>query len=898
MNHFIQRLWSPRPNSATSRSRGLYTRRIRLEPLEDRRLLATFVVQNTNNSGAGSLRQAILDANARTGADTIVFNIPTTDANFVDVDSGLPGGDTEPDVFVIRVTSALSALGSGSTSNNAVIVDGRTQTAFGGDTNPFGPEIVIDGNGISASAFTVLTRNTAVYGLNIQRFGGYGVRISDASDVIVAGNYIGTDATASSARGNSGDGIFVDGLNGSNARIGGASLADRNVISGNGGKGIEIMSWGAIVAGNRIGTDASGMFAIGNASDGVFVAAPNARIGGATLAERNVISGNAGNGIHLINSTPYESVVAGNLIGTDATGTFTIGNDQNGVLIRGRSIRVGRDGLGADDAGEVNVISGNGLDGVRISEAHHADDNRVAGNYIGTNLVGAALGNGGDGVHIDGFAQQNIIGGPSASLGNKIAFNGGSGVVVVGNLARNNTIRGNAIHDNGGLGIDLGDDGVTPNDQGLSFPNEAQDFPILYVTYISGATLTVMGTLTTDLDGTHTIEFFANTEVDPSGHGEGEVFLGTTTVALSRGTTVAFSKTLTGDFSTRRVISATATSQYGDTSEFSSQPTGVIIDDADAGFMTVGNWAQYAEGFVGRGGTFRYAQDHGGSDVAAWSFDVEPGLYQVAATWAETPFLSPQSLFSVLDGESPRGFARLNQQAAPDTFNDEGSAWEDFGGVYNILGNTLRIELTAQGADGRYVVADAIRIARVGDLPSGAVMQVFEGTQVVPLNTSASVSFGSIEHNRPQTKTFTVINSGTAELSFFQGVSAPTGFTVAAQLGKGSLNPGESTTFSVRLDGLVPGAYSGRVFVVPESPYSFAVTGTVLPTQLIDDGDAGFGTTNIWGTAAILLGWELDYRFSRNITGQDIATWTFDVAPGQYRPIPRLGHLVRGQRLF
>ncbi len=93
-------------------------------------MLANFMVVNTDDAGAGSLRKAILDSNASPGADTIGFNILATDANFVDVDSSLSGGDAVPDAFVIAPASPLPAITDASTT-----IDGSTQAAFSGETN-------------------------------------------------------------------------------------------------------------------------------------------------------------------------------------------------------------------------------------------------------------------------------------------------------------------------------------------------------------------------------------------------------------------------------------------------------------------------------------------------------------------------------------------------------------------------------------------------------------------------------------------------------------------------------------------------------------------------------------------------------------------------------------------
>ena len=151
---------------------------------------ATFWVTNTNDSGPGSLRQAILGANHRPGPDVIKFAIPVTDPHFVDADWWMPGGDPAPDVFVISPTSSLPRLVDPGTT-----IDGWTQRKFTGDTNPFGPEIVLDGSSAGNAHGLVLEGdNCAVYALNIHSFAGSGMRLLGDQNALL-GNYVGTDPT-------------------------------------------------------------------------------------------------------------------------------------------------------------------------------------------------------------------------------------------------------------------------------------------------------------------------------------------------------------------------------------------------------------------------------------------------------------------------------------------------------------------------------------------------------------------------------------------------------------------------------------------------------------------------------------------------------------------------------
>lgn len=138
---------------------------------------ATFTVTNTNDSGPGSLRWAIEQANANPGPDTIAFNIPTTD----------PGYDAATGVWMIRPTSELPIL-----FDDGTTIDGTTQAAFiGGDPNPYGPEVEINGllAGSMVAGLTLASAANTVRGLVINSFTQTGILVKGA-DNLIAGNYI------------------------------------------------------------------------------------------------------------------------------------------------------------------------------------------------------------------------------------------------------------------------------------------------------------------------------------------------------------------------------------------------------------------------------------------------------------------------------------------------------------------------------------------------------------------------------------------------------------------------------------------------------------------------------------------------------------------------------------
>ncbi|HVK14876.1 MAG TPA: hypothetical protein VM597_39425 [Gemmataceae bacterium] len=546
---------SPSPRASSARTR------LSVDRLEDRLAPATFVVTNTTDAGAGSLRWAINHSNASPGGDVIAFDIPGGGVHTITPGSRLPGV-TDP-----------------------VVIAGHTQHGFAGT-----PLIELNGSAAGAGRPGLVLAGEAsgsvVRGLVVNNFGGDGLRIR-ADDCRIVGNYIGTDATGTAVAGNAFNGVALQsGVSGN--VIGGTTVGARNVISGNGFDGVSINGPGNRVLGNFIGTTADGTAELGNGGTGVFVGGGGATgnvIGGTATGSRNVISGNDGHGVWLTGFDTSGNVVQGNYIGTTADGAAVLGNTLNGVFI---SYLAPNNVVGGNTAAARNVVSGNGGHGVEMFVAG-TSGNRVVGNRIGTAAAsGADLGNGGDGVRFANGAGGNRVGGAASGTGNVIAHNGGAGVRV--GSGTGNAVLGNRIFANTGLGIDLGPVGVTPND--FDDPdvgaNHLFNFPLLYdahqflvvVPYpgpgvITELVMRVRGSVNTETNRTVRIEFFVSPAADPSGHGEGTRFLGATTVTTGGTNTVSFNVLLpTDDLFEGQVVTATATDLgTGDTSEFSAPQT-------------------------------------------------------------------------------------------------------------------------------------------------------------------------------------------------------------------------------------------------------------------------------------------------------------------------------------
>jgi titin len=424
---------------------------------------------------------------------------------------------------------------------------------------------------------------------------GVQIRGFDATGNTILGNYIGTDVSGTMALGNRSIGVRLHGASGST--IGGLNPAARNLISGNGVTGVVpsagIMlsdATGNSIVGNYIGTDVTGNVALRNSTDGIFLTlgASNNTIGGTEEGAQNVISGNGGDwggaGIRIMSwMTPAEdtsgNTILGNYIGTDATGTAALGNVSQGIVIDDASNNI----VGGAAAGAGNVISASGV-GVWIGEWDGVNGNLVLGNLIGTDVTGTEnLGNQDGGVLV--FGARNTIGGTSDGEANTIAFNGRFGVMIHGsstypNSLTQNTILGNSIFSNDGLGIDLtldddpavGPDGPTPNDPvDPDFgPNLLQNFPELSDAVLEFGRIRVDGTLTSLPNTTFRLHYYANTEMDPSGYGEGEIYLGETTVYTGGAGTALFSANINVAPPPGSFITATATDPDGNTSEFSA----------------------------------------------------------------------------------------------------------------------------------------------------------------------------------------------------------------------------------------------------------------------------------------------------------------------------------------
>ena len=278
---------------------------------------ATFTVTTAADSGAGSLRQAILDANASPGADTIAFNIPGGGVHTIVLTTWLPN-TTDP-----------------------VTVDGYTQPGSSPNTLPLAQgtnavlNVEINGTAvILAPCWSYQADGGLIRGLVINHC--VQGAIYATGSLTVTGNFLGTSPAGTPSNGGPPQefGLFALGTLGSvppiTVIVGGPDPADRNLISGNSALAGVYLQYNIAgkVQGNLIGTDATVSYAIANGL-GVLCISPNGvQIGGPGANEGNVIAGSIAEGF-----AGRFSVFQGNFVGTNPSETANLGNLGTGVAI-------------------------------------------------------------------------------------------------------------------------------------------------------------------------------------------------------------------------------------------------------------------------------------------------------------------------------------------------------------------------------------------------------------------------------------------------------------------------------------------------------------------------------------------------------------------------------------
>ncbi len=532
----------------------------------------TYTVTTIADTGVGSLRRALDSANTKAGLNIISFNILGSGVHTITPSTPLP-----------QIT-------------DATIIDGYTQPGSSPNTNnpgqPNNAVILIEINGTNSqpgnygACININSTNVTIKGLAINRSPNAAIGIyfynQQPSGIKIEGNYIGTNPSGTQALANN-YGVQIEGCNG--VLIGGTTPESQNIISGNtiNGVGIGTLTSGGsnhIIQGNLVGTDASGTSSIPNGT-GIRLAyqTRNVLVGGTTPQTRNVISGNNQRGILCDGGAPAypTQTIKGNFIGTDVSGTTALGNGSYGINTTQYSTKIG-----GSEPGAGNIISGNGDAGIYIQGG---DSSIVFGNFIGTDTSGTiAIGNVKSGINIQ--SNNVIVGGSEPGKANIIAFNGTAGQqdagVLVSYQFKQNAILSNSIFSNEGPGIDLSNtlvgNGVTQNDQcdADAGSNDLQNFPVLTNVILEGTSTRIEGSLNSTANKNYRIEFFSNDEIDSTQYGEGKFYLGYTDVTTDANCNADFSVLLPVIVFPNFYVTATATDENNNTSEFSGSVPVII----------------------------------------------------------------------------------------------------------------------------------------------------------------------------------------------------------------------------------------------------------------------------------------------------------------------------------
>ncbi len=715
---------------------------------------SSWVVTSTDDTAGActpsqcTLRAAIKAANLSAGEDVITFDIPPAGPKTIVVGNGVNSGlpvITGSDVVI----DATSQPGGGAHGirlddpdvgggEHGLVLEGNRITIRGFSITRFdgwgilvwgGSSERIQGNWIG-TADGVSDQGTGDDGIRLQNGGSSviggsgsgegnlvsgsnndGIEMADSNNNVVTGNMVGLTADGLSRLPNASTGIEIRGTSSGN-RVGGLSSGERNYASGNDGIGVQILgSMQAdgsckapehnVVQGNYLGLDVNGgrISPSGNRGEGIalHVCARHNTIGGTTAAARNIISGNAADGVELDSTggpggtlAVCDNVVQGNYIGLSPSGLGRRDNLDDGVgLDNGACNNL----VGGTEVGARNYISGNSNDGVDI--AHNGSNgNVVEGNVIGLGVNNTTIHNGWYGVMFRSKPQRNILrnnvisgntkggvrmqdylsyynevrqnrigtditgtearanrghgiwlfDGPNENLlsGNTIMWNSGAGIAVErvpgsDYSTRKNRITDNRMRGNGGLGIDLLPvAGVNPSDgvnNDVQIGNDGIDAPV-----ITRATANaVRGTAPPN---TSVEVYLANPDTGES-NGEGSVLINT--VAANAGGEWCLPQS-----SPTGTVTATATDTAGNTSEFAANAA-VAGDEAVCGATTEPGLL-FAEDFT--------APD--GSPPTNWTVNRSAGGTGAGATIRENALREDVVLTAAQDGILQYVQARAN----------------------------------------------------------------------------------------------------------------------------------------------------------------------------------------------------------------------------------------------
>ncbi|MFI5457958.1 MAG: beta strand repeat-containing protein, partial [Isosphaerales bacterium] len=703
---------------------------------------------------AGNRTQGVEVASGADGNQVLGNEIgvigPSNAGVYWDVPNGAQGILIESSSNLIGVAGAGNIISANAGDGVEIDGTGATQNLVAGNligTGPGGGYIFGTGNpgnrgdgvDIQDAPDNIIGGDSTAQGNTISSNAGAGVFITgaSASSNVVSNNIIGLTSDGSQVLGNAEQGVAVDSP--------GTQVGPGNVISAN-LIGVLVSgpnATGVTVAGNLIGTDITGKLDLGNEDQGVLIDLAAGVVVQGNAAGSQVISGN-NVGVEIEGQSATGNLVQGNLVGTDKTGTLALPNSQQGVLVEDAPANT----IGGSVAASRNVISAN-FWGVQIDGAT-ATGNLVAGNAIGTDVSGTLpLGNETQGIIFSSNASNNTIGGTAAGQGNTIAFNVAAGVSVQSGTG--NTIQSNSIFSNGHLGIEL-----------LGTGNDSQSAPSLSGATGGGTSSNIQGSLTSVLNTSFLIQFFSNIAPDPSGFGQGQTFLGSTTVMTNASGSATINFNLSNGLTDGAWLTATATNLItGDTSAFSNansaQPVSVAFSMADF-MVTSTNMTTFATIDVLRAGNISVAVSvsyatSNGSAIAGQDYSPVSGTLTFPPNQTDEMFQVP--ILANSNRSTPSSFVNLtlSQPVGGATLGSISSATVTIANQSNHTFKTFFVVNTDDSGMGS--LRDAITAANADSSP-GTDNIVFD----IPTSTAPNLDVPvSGFHSATQTWTITLASA-------------------------------------------------------------------------------------------------------------------------------------------
>lgn len=487
--------------------------------------------------------------------------------------------------------------------SKSVLIDGYSQAGASANTNPIDKGlntvlmIELDGSLTGGDGLTLSGGTSTVRGLAINRFSKNAILVNATGKL--EGNFIGVDLTG---RMNVGGGAIVAAPS-STLQLGDVTPAARNLIVGS----INMVAGQIEMRGNLIGVDRSGLLFLGNSD--IFAGRGRLIMGGTVPEARNIIIGK------ISVDLSYPADIQGNYLGVDVAGQKILGTGSSLDVTNNGSYRIIN-----------NVIKGSATNGVTFDTSY------------GSQLISNTIeGHAGSGVYIVDSLRSEII-------NNKIDGNGGAGIAMVRSFDSQNKISANSIFNNGGLGIDLGNDGVTLNDVGDVDVgnNQLQNFPELTSLYYEGNNNILVGALNSQPNTLYRVEIFYSLRCDALGYGEGEKFATGVDVLTDKSGNSQFGLKM-GLLREGYYLTATATDPNGNTSEFSKcirvqQPPATITIVKEAQPKSTQDFVYY--GPFGKFLLDDVVPDDGDAVPNSMTYTVKPGTYNFAEGVYQTWYLA------------------------------------------------------------------------------------------------------------------------------------------------------------------------------------------------------------------------------------------------------------------